>query len=558
MYSEPLLNVCAKYLVGQYRTEYRKYKESVSSYKTQFIVICVISAILLIIGIAKAKPLIVVSLIGIGVAFFRKHKGDSIPLPVIPANLGFGYIKTIPVESGFGAVYADSSGVLTVKEFDYPVCENMQVITSQAKRAGKLTSDLPAVERTIKPIRIVADDDPSKFEGSYTIYDAESDLYNVLGELDGSLTQVKSVRDELPLIETPELLLELESIGKRGKGKRPVFESLDETSIKQSIYSMFGIEKDREFDSSLMGTMQKIHKYVGTIEAVFHKKREDSFFAMGKFYDDITDSFTFSSYNFYCPECNSEALIDVNTRDYDIRKSNPYPPITLIRNSKLLFNPKTGLWRCPLCESVIKRPLTIPKMADEVVFPAFDYLMREHFEERHGIYRECGNRLADMKIDAMKSIEIIESDFQSDKEEIDNKRLDLQTEIKVSASTITSYREQLATFEGAKIERLKRIEKYAKDRANEVEQQNRDFGQKYDTLVAKEMSAFRKDMSGFASMAREGEATRDKMLKQTAESTQKISKSSEKTEKYSKQTRNDIRAQGKYMGVPECKHKYRD
>jgi len=90
----------------------------------------------------------------------------------------------------------------------------------------------------------------------------------------------------------------------------------------------------------------------------------------------------YSSFNFYCPECNADRIARLQNRNYWVSKSKRTPPIEFSSASRCVYEIEHERWRCPACEQVIEKPIPIHKMLDEVFYPAYDRLVAENELER--------------------------------------------------------------------------------------------------------------------------------------------------------------------------------
>ncbi len=90
----------------------------------------------------------------------------------------------------------------------------------------------------------------------------------------------------------------------------------------------------------------------------------------------------FSSFNFYCPDCNRDIMAELLNKDYSVQEIPSDQGVNLSRNTRCYFNPEKSLWNCPICGKEHREPIPVHKSLDEIFLPAYDKLMEEHKVER--------------------------------------------------------------------------------------------------------------------------------------------------------------------------------
>ncbi|MBN4064878.1 hypothetical protein JYU04_03990, partial [Dehalococcoides mccartyi] len=157
----------------------------------------------------------------------------------------------------------------------------------------------------------------------------------------------------------------------------------------------------------------------------------------------MVNSIAYSAFNFYCPRCNSDVINDLQSRDYSVSDGADHQPITFSKNTRCALDPSSELWKCRACESETSEPIPIHKAVDEVLHPAFDYLMNEHKLERSKAHRDVQAKESEAEYDLRSEIDRIQMEQLGNIDRLSDDHSNLAAEIRGEKLAIDSLAEIL-------------------------------------------------------------------------------------------------------------------
>lgn len=113
----------------------------------------------------------------------------------------------------------------------------------------------------------------------------------------------------------------------------------------------------------------------------------------------------YSSFNFYCPNCNNEIAEDLMQRDYSVHNNEDLEPRRFSKNTRCHFLLESNAWQCPMCEGITLTPIPLHKSLDEILLPLYDNLMEENKTEREKDYSDVRKKEIHYKNEMKKELE---------------------------------------------------------------------------------------------------------------------------------------------------------
>jgi len=151
----------------------------------------------------------------------------------------------------------------------------------------------------------------------------------------------------------------------------------------------------------------------------------------------------YTSFNFYCPDCNKEIQNDLLSRDYSIHADSTPNEIYFSKNTRCKFNPVKNTWKCPLCNNSFKQPIPIHKVMDEIFLPLYDNLMEENKVEREKHHSEMRKKEIEMSYKMKEELEKIYFEHISGIFELQSNMDTMQAEVEGESEAIY-YMEDIA------------------------------------------------------------------------------------------------------------------
>ncbi len=113
----------------------------------------------------------------------------------------------------------------------------------------------------------------------------------------------------------------------------------------------------------------------------------------------------YSSFNFYCPDCNKEIANELIGRDYSVHNNEDLSPQRFSKNTRCHYLLETNSWQCPMCDKISISPIPIHKSLDEILMPVYDNLMQENKIIREQDYSDVRRKEIEYKNEMKKEME---------------------------------------------------------------------------------------------------------------------------------------------------------
>jgi len=281
----------------------------------------------------------------------------------------------------------------------------------------------------------------------------EARLMNHFFNVEYTMTNRKKMTISLPVIEGEQIALFAKKIG--------LISDYDD-ELSSFALSPDGEELDEALKAWQIGWPEK-NDLLGKVrfDAVKNKILPE-FIELGK-------TINYSSFNFYCPECNKQTCEKLLSRDYSVQSTKTCAPVYFAESTKCSYRIKEKHWKCPSCENVFNSPVPVHRMLDEILLPVYDQLMEENKIEREKDYIDVRKKEIFYRNEMKKETEqIFTQNFSSIlrlKEEMEK----MQAEIEGESEAISFMGETMHDYQGIQSEVIEKVENFNERLRRDVE-----------------------------------------------------------------------------------------
>ena len=387
------------------------------------------------------------SIVGGGIAFFlikkkktikktvtekaEKEIEEEIELPVeydyrtIPQKYSIKSIGRVNLKFHLARIKGNNliipdSDVVFKNKFKYPTIEKLKSFKKEDAEIEDQTESIPYV------LDGNSEEQPLDIDTTYgkkvILRGYEKNLNRYFQNTEDTFSKIKKSKFEIPIIQDNDIL----KYFVKYKTKQDLLYS-DE--INSLIHSEQGIELEefmemwKEQWTSRMQLMNKVR--INSLQ----NEVSPEFFELGQLSQ-------YTSFNFYCPDCNEEIQKDILSRDYSVQGDSPDNEIYFSKNTKCKFDPAGNLWICPVCGNAFRQPIPIHKVMDEIFMPVYDNLMEENKVVREKHHSETRKREIEMRYKMKEELEKIFFDHITGIFELQSSMDKMQVEIEGESEAI--------------------------------------------------------------------------------------------------------------------------
>jgi hypothetical protein len=257
---------------------------------------------------------------------------------------------------------------------------------------------------------------------------------------------------------------------------------------------------------------------------------------------ELGDNVQYSSFNFYCPDCNKEAQDELLARDYDVNSTEPQEPVRYSTNTRCVFLPGLQRWQCRACERETANPIPIHRTLDEVLWPTYDFLMQENKNERLRYHIQAREKQRDL----MKESEIETDRMQHEhlnglfalSEEMERFRADIAGEQEAIASMTTILLDQRQLQNEAIMD----VQRFTRQTRERIDQRTKRVIAEVDEVKDKQMQLLSQELDALSRAKRIEDEKRDATQRQIVENQKKQMKIAREEGRANRKT---MRQQGK-------------
>jgi len=166
----------------------------------------------------------------------------------------------------------------------------------------------------------------------------------------------------------------------------------------------------------------------------------------------------YSSFNFYCPDCNKEIPEELIKRDYSVHNDLDLPAQHFPKDTRCHYLLDRLAWQCPLCEKIQPAPIPVHKALDEILLPLYNILMEENKTEREKEYFDVRKKEIHYKNEKRKELEKMYYDNVSGILELRESMEKMKAEIDGEADAIRFINDSLMRYKNLQSDIITDIE----------------------------------------------------------------------------------------------------
>jgi hypothetical protein len=511
--------------------EVTEYEKTRSKAKTATIIFSVITGIVSIIlfkiiqNEVDAPLIIIFVIILLGVIFGSIYFLNDFlrtKLQLAIENIGIVYLPVSQYKFMNKSILIDRSGLIDQTEFNFTTIpdEGIIAINKKFNELKHLTQNIPVVLSTESSKEILRQSERYKKE-NLRLYHEEANLSNLLIDLLTEFKKSQEFIEILPVFNNNDTFLSY-LVKSDFAPKGLVLESVMNGIILAQIGNIDGVVDNYfsgenkapiDIDDLSIDIIKFLNSCFPRIDFVVNNSL-DKISKPASFL--FTSTINNSSYNCYCPYCNSQGIQRVENNKY-YHDGNKESKFLMIQNTKMrLVDLENNIWRCPLCEKETEKPFMKHKLEDELFTPLYDKLYEEHFKDRLAIY----NHINDEK---RKYTERADTELHNVIRENRTKVDSCKSSIRSIVSNINGDRAAIDSLNGL----LRKYQRISMDVARKVEEDlvnikkevailNMESNNRIDKAVDDAKKNITLSTEKYAKVEREDQSKRDEISRQNA------------------------------------------
>jgi hypothetical protein len=224
---------------------------------------------------------------------------------------------------------------------------------------------------------------------------------------------------------------------------------------------------------------------------------------------DLGNIIQYSAFNFYCPECNRELSQSLVSRDYSVQGDGHASPVYFSKNTRCVFQPGSGVWRCLTCGRETELPIPVHRMLDELLLPVFDALMEENKVERVKAHSNVRSKELDYWNRERTEIEKAYMEHLSKVFELQDELDRMRAEISGETCAIETMQDAIETYKGRQSDVMRKIEEDRVETNRKIERITREVLDRVDQVKTAEMDALCDELAVLSRAKRLEEERRD-------------------------------------------------
>ncbi len=224
---------------------------------------------------------------------------------------------------------------------------------------------------------------------------------------------------------------------------------------------------------------------------------------------DLGTYISYSAFNFYCPQCNDSKSQRLLARDYSVQGNEDFEPVSFSANSRCLFDPKDEMWRCVTCEYETTHPIPMHRVLDEVLLPAYDYLMNENKVERVRAHQSIRNREIENRNSLETDLERTQIEYLSQIDALGEELERLHVDVSGEMVAIGALEEILRQYEIKQNSVMANIRKSSVQTDREIRERTEAVLTKMDGVKQREMEAMSAELEYLSMAQRKDDERRD-------------------------------------------------
>lgn len=443
-----------------------------------------------------------------------------------PARIKRLSLLAIPIQhSKFQdkSVLVDKSGLLKPVGFSYPSLdeENVKKLDSTFKNTRQLVTKIPMVLSPKNQYRFENQTDKN-FKNKLELYAEEARCNQFIENITQIFDSVHTFDVQLPLFDGSNRLLDFlkQNNLNSNSWNGHVLQKISDIELRGKIEGIVGIvhtsksQAAVDVDDLALDILAFYDKLFPRLDYVLNKSLHH---INVQYINQYLENLTHSSYNYYCPHCNQEAINSLLHNSYGHDGAKDFR-VNLNRQALMIpTDPFTFVWRCRLCERETKNPFQIHKMIDELFTPVYDMLYEENLKDRLQIYNHINDEKRSYTEKAQVQFHEVMRDNRNKTDTIKSKIRSILAEIKADESAIFGLRDLLTKFDRISTQKIREIDTEMQHIKMEMEDKARAASESLNDVVQNAKNSISSSIEKYSNLARQDQAQRDKLQKKMAQ-----------------------------------------
>ena len=223
----------------------------------------------------------------------------------------------------------------------------------------------------------------------------------------------------------------------------------------------------------------------------------------------------YSSFNFYCPDCNKEMSEELMNRNYSVHNSEDLSPQRFSKDTRCHFLLESNAWQCPMCEKITLNPIPLHKSLDEILLPVYDNLMEENKTEREKDYSDVRKKEIHYKNEMNKELEKMFFDNLNSILDLKDNMEKMHAEIDGESEAIQFINESVAKYKKLQSEIINSIEKSNEELKMRIQATAQKILADVDRIKDREMEMLNRELNDLSKAKRLEDEQRDSIQQQT-------------------------------------------
>lgn len=222
----------------------------------------------------------------------------------------------------------------------------------------------------------------------------------------------------------------------------------------------------------------------------------------------------YSSFNFYCPDCNNEISEELMQRDYSVHNDRDLPAQHFSKSTRCHYLLDRNAWQCPMCEKTHLAPIPVHKALDEILLPVYNNLMEENKNEREKEYFDVRKKEIHYKNEKRKELEKMYYDNVSGMLELRDSMEKMKAEIDGEADAIRFINDSLMRYKNLQSDITTDIEQSNEAIKGQVQELQQKIFEDVDRVRERELELLSGELTELTKARRLDEEIRDSVQRQ--------------------------------------------
>lgn len=482
-----------------------------------------------------------VVLLIIGIVILAQAKVDK-----EVTKLGLAYLPVNQLNFQNGSIQVDRSGVMGDVNFDFTNlnADNIQQAHNEFVKLDKHLDKIPLV-LTGGTTMALENHNDSFHKENLKIYKEEKEYHDMNLNLEDIFSRTENYHVKIPAYANdPKFTSELDRV-QNGKPNH-IIEKIKTNDIKAELNKIDGIvqlyedkkEQSIDIDDLCLQILDVLARSMPRLDYTTNVSLNE--LTVGGTYK-FTRIIDMASYNYYCPECNKQAIEYIEHGDYthsgDRDNRVEFPRNTLMEPVDINSN----RWLCKLCNKETNVPYPKHKMDDELFTPVYDKLYEEHFKDRLSIYNHINDEKRKYGEKAEVQFHQVKRESRDKQDALKSKIRTIQSDIMADDAAIEELNGLLLKYKRIAEQKSKEIKQDLANSKEKIAKENAKSRKRIDSAVAQANKNIDASTKRYSTLEREDQSKRDNVQKQIAENTRATAENTEKIAANTAQIANNTR-----------------